>query len=121
MKLRAILLLSASIVLLASCSKNDDEYIPIAPTYPNVEAAFGNTIHLNSLANYSNQPIPNYITKDNTAGNPITNKGATLGRVLFYDKNLSSNNIISCASCHKQADAFSDTSVTSTGVNGATG
>lgn len=33
---------------------------------------------------------------------------ATLGRVLFYDKQLSINNSISCASCHKQAIAFSD-------------
>lgn len=31
-----------------------------------------------------------------------------LGRVLFYDKNLSINNSVSCASCHKQAFAFAD-------------
>lgn len=33
---------------------------------------------------------------------------ATLGRVLFYDKQLSINNSISCASCHKQSIAFAD-------------
>ncbi len=33
---------------------------------------------------------------------------ATLGRVLFYDTQLSVNNSISCASCHKQSIAFSD-------------
>jgi cytochrome c peroxidase len=120
MKVRNILCLTTVLLLLVSCNNNDDSYIPIAPTYPNVEAAFGNTINLNNLANYSNQAIPTYITKDNTAGNPITDKGATLGRVLFYDKNLSSTNTISCASCHKQADAFSDASVASTGVNGTT-
>jgi cytochrome c peroxidase len=32
----------------------------------------------------------------------------TLGRVLFYDKRLSANNSVSCASCHKQAIAFTD-------------
>ena len=32
----------------------------------------------------------------------------TLGRVLFYDNNLSVNNSVSCASCHKQALAFAD-------------
>jgi cytochrome c peroxidase len=32
----------------------------------------------------------------------------TLGRVLFYDKSLSINSSISCASCHKQILAFSD-------------
>ena len=121
MKVKAILSLT-TLVILSSCSKseNEDTYLPIADSYPNVEATFGSTIDLNSLANYSNQSIPTYITKDNTAGNPITNKGATLGRVLFYDKNLSSTNTISCASCHKQADAFSDTDVAGTGVNGTT-
>jgi cytochrome c peroxidase len=32
----------------------------------------------------------------------------TLGRVLFYDVRLSANNSVSCASCHKQAIAFTD-------------
>ena len=32
----------------------------------------------------------------------------TLGRVLFYDKQLSLNNSVSCATCHKQAFAFAD-------------
>ena len=31
--------------------------------------------------------------------NPMTNDVATLGRVLFVDKNLSKNNKISCAYC----------------------
>ncbi|MEZ5045720.1 MAG: cytochrome c peroxidase [Chitinophagaceae bacterium] len=31
-----------------------------------------------------------------------------LGRVLFYEKALSKNNSISCASCHKQSQAFAD-------------
>lgn len=33
---------------------------------------------------------------------------ATLGRVLFYDPNLSLDRSVSCASCHKQSLAFSD-------------
>src|SRR5438128_1202431 len=49
--------------------------------------------------------IQNYINAhpeiNNTpADNAITNDGATLGRVLFYDKSLSVNNTIACASCH---------------------
>ena len=36
---------------------------------------------------------------DNTPGdNPLTNEGATLGRVLFYDTRLSANNSTSCRS-----------------------
>lgn len=41
---------------------------------------------------------------------------ATLGRVLFYDKNLSEDNSISCASCHDQKIAFSDDVPFSEGV-----
>jgi len=33
---------------------------------------------------------------------------ASLGRVLFYDKNLSLNNSVACASCHQQNKAFCD-------------
>ncbi|MFM6953643.1 MAG: cytochrome-c peroxidase, partial [Sphingobacteriaceae bacterium] len=83
-----------------------------------VIVAFGTTINLNSLANYANQAKPNYILKDNTAGNTITNAKATLGRVLFYDKSLSINNSVACASCHKQQFAFGDTALVSSGVVG---
>lgn len=56
---------------------------------------------------------------DNTpVDNPITNDGATLGRVLFYDKQLSKNNTISCGGCHKQDQHFDDNSTLSTGFEG---
>ena len=79
------------------------------------------TIHLGNLENYADQEIPEYITLDNTGDNAITDPGATLGRVLFYDKNLSTDKTIACASCHHQEFAFSDTSFVSQGVNGVTG
>lgn len=113
----SILLISMTLI---SCGNDEDEYVDLN-SYPNVVATFGTTIDLNNLPNYANQTIPAYIIKDNTQGNSITNKGATLGRVLFYDKNLSSNNTISCSSCHQQANAFGDVAVASTGVNGTTG
>jgi cytochrome c peroxidase len=57
--------------------------------------------------------------QDNTpADNPITDAGATLGRVLFYDKRLSLNQTISCASCHQQANGFSDSRRLSLGFAG---
>ncbi|MBK7344467.1 MAG: c-type cytochrome [Saprospiraceae bacterium] len=63
--------------------------------------------------------VPQILAQDNTpAENPITDWGATLGRVLFYDKQLSINQTISCASCHKQAIGFSDESELSEGFNG---
>jgi cytochrome c peroxidase len=77
------------------------------------------TIDLENLFNYENQTKPAYITKDNTnAENVISDKTATLGRVLFYDKKLSLNNTIACANCHQQEFAFSDTSILSKGLNG---
>lgn len=48
----------------------------------------------------------------------ITNEGATLGRVLFYDKHLSLNNSVSCASCHDQSRAFADPVALSEGFEG---
>lgn len=81
------------------------------------------TIDLSNLYNYANPNIPSYITYytngNNTPNdNQITNEIATLGRVLFYDKQLSLNNTISCGSCHIQEFAFGDTAVVSTGFNG---
>jgi cytochrome c peroxidase len=58
-------------------------------------------------------------SSDNTpATNPITNEGANLGRVLFYDKQLSRNGTISCGSCHQQKNSFSDSVVFSRGLDG---
>ena len=74
--------------------------------------------------NYSNIDFPptftDYVfTFDNTPeDNPITDAGATLGRVLFYDKNMSVNNTISCASCHIQEFGFSDPVAKSSGFGG---
>jgi len=77
------------------------------------------TIDLNMLFNYANQVVPNYINQDNTPNNnPIRDEIATLGRVLFYDTNLSLNNTISCASCHKQELAFGDDRLQSEGFEG---
>jgi cytochrome c peroxidase len=45
------------------------------------------------------------------------NAKATLGRVLFYDKNLSLNNAISCGSCHIQSRGFADKTQFSQGLN----
>jgi len=112
-------LIFVSAIFNFSCSKNTNEIAPIE-SQTAIQEIFGSNIDLSNLENYANQTIPNYIRKDNTTNNPITDAGATLGRVLFYDKNLSSNNIISCASCHKQAFAFSDDAQVSDGVNGVT-
>lgn len=118
--LKKISLLIVIGLLFSNCGSSDSDYQEII-LFTNSKIAFGSNINFEALDNYANQTIPNYILKDNTNGNAITDKGATLGRVLFYDKKLSSNNTISCASCHQQANAFSDTNIASIGVNGTTG
>ena len=56
---------------------------------------------------------------DNTpADNPVTDAGAALGRVLFYDTRLSANRRVSCGSCHRQAHGFSDPRRLSIGFDG---
>lgn len=107
-----------SLALFVGCEKslspeNEDAQI-LAKT-------FGSNINLTQLDNYASQPVPVYITKNNAPNAPVSNEKATLGRVLFYDKELSIDRTISCASCHQQAAAFGDLAVASKGVNGNTG
>jgi len=114
----------ALLFIAVSCSKSDSSSASATPTvsdpYTAIKLAFGTNIDPNNLANYAGQGKPAYVNKDNTGGNNITNAKATLGRVLFYDKNLSIDNSISCGSCHKQQFAFSDTAIASKGVVGGT-
>lgn len=83
------------------------------------------TLNLSTLANYAAPSLPAYydatvVALDNTpANNATTDKVATLGRVLFYDKRLSINDTISCSSCHQQATGFDDPRRFSVGFSGA--
>ncbi len=82
---------------------------------------------------YSSLTLPEHLTtnvlrgpgqnaaadNDNTpSDNLITDAGATLGRVLFYDTQLSANGTVACASCHKQELGFSDDAQLSVGFDG---
>jgi len=44
-----------------------------------------------------------------------------LGRWLFYDARISANGSISCATCHRPENAFSEPTPVSTGIDGQTG
>lgn len=81
--------------------------IPLQPynyAKPNLPSFFSNP-----FIQFQNNIPPN---------NPVSNWGATLGRVLFYDKDLSINSSISCASCHIQSFGFTDTARFSKGIHG---
>lgn len=56
---------------------------------------------------------------DNTPGdNQTTDAGATLGRVLFWDRRLSQNGTVACGSCHQPDAGFSDNVALSEGFDG---
>jgi len=75
---------------------------------PQLPSFFTDVNHPRYAGHYDNMP----------ATNITTDVGATLGRVLFYDKRLSANNTVSCASCHQQEKAFSDDAHRSEGFQG---
>ena len=77
------------------------------PTLPRHAAATGGSL---GIAASDNTPDSNVLTND----------GASLGRVLFYDTRLSANNSVSCSSCHLQGHRFSDPRRFSVGFDGQT-
>lgn len=63
----------------------------------------------------------NFAPPNIPADNPLSVQGVELGRMLFYEKGMSGDGTQSCASCHRQQDAFSDTAQFSTGIRGKMG
>lgn len=64
-----------------------------------------------------NFPNPTYdFTK-----NPVTNEGFELGKTLFFDKSLSRDGSVSCATCHLQSAAFTDLKAVSHGIENRVG
>ncbi len=53
--------------------------------------------------------------------NPLTKEKVELGRILFFDKRLSKNDTIACASCHMAEKGFTDGMPVSAGINGLKG
>lgn len=97
-------------LVLGQTGADDSQRVPVLPE---------------QLHNYANPNLPlhyqsnNVQQIDNTPNNNmITDAGATLGRVLFYDTILSANDSTSCASCHVQELGFTDNRVLSVGFDG---
>lgn len=81
-----------------SCSDTDDSYQEALPLV---------TIPDN---------FPDFI---DSKTNPLTEDGIALGKKLFFDKRLSGNNQVSCATCHQQNLVFSDGfALTTQGISG---
>ncbi len=114
-------------LLLARFDSNQDGQLN-ATERKSLRAAFGGIdvpLLPETAYRYTLGKVPSHITDsqlnelDNTAkDNRLSDAGATLGRVLFYDKQLSKNNTIACASCHDQELAFADPRRFSVGFKG---
>jgi cytochrome c peroxidase len=100
---------AAAGLLLISCSRRAGEQ--------NVEAASARPVGAATpiVVPLGLPPVPV------PADNPVTVETIDLGRRLFYEKRLSANNTIACASCHDPLRGFSDGRKFSTGVDGKTG
>lgn len=102
--MKAFLKILPLILLSASCS--NDDYEPISYDNPelslNIPPGFP---ELNSSV-YTNKP---------------TKYGVKLGKKLFFEKRLSADNSISCASCHIQSSAFANNNVQAIGIEGRIG
>lgn len=103
MRIRSILIVSFIFSFL-SCSNEDITYEPV-PQPLEIPQIFSDNI------------IAPVIPNDN----PQTAEGVALGKKLFFDTILSSNNTQACASCHSPQNAFTDTTPTSVGIDGIFG
>ena len=55
------------------------------------------------------------------ADNPYTVEKAELGKLLYFDRRLSADNTVSCASCHDPQFGYTDGASVSTGMKGQKG
>lgn len=86
----------------------------VACTFDDAPPVMVETPYLFDLpAGVPQPPIP--------TGKEITLERFELGKKLFYDKRLSSDSTISCASCHLQSAGFADHNPVSIGVKGRVG
>ena len=108
---RFVFLLIAIAMIGIACSKDEDETEPV-PTGGSGVLYDDTPYNLQ----YGSLPTP-IIPGDN----PLTNQGVELGRMLFYDKQLSGDGTLACAGCHVQSNGFSDTTQFSIGILGFPG
>jgi cytochrome c peroxidase len=114
------LVASAAALALAACGRGGSA----RDSTPAGVAAL-TTIDFAEVANYSAPKLPAYFDRTVTAldsgseTDAIDDRVATLGRVLFYDLRLSTNDRTSCESCHRQEIGFTDSMRFSNGITGA--
>ena len=113
-KFRIILPLFGVLLLAAACNKKAD--FNFYHYEPEDYALISQYLNLPEIPDDYRTELPIHIANLGLAARPVDPDKAILGRVLFYDKNLSKDGTVSCASCHKQELAFADNKKVSTGV-----
>ena len=76
---------------------------------------------LRAEASLSPPPLGLDIYMPTPSANPLTREKVALGRRLFFDKRLSRDGTLACASCHNPERSFSDGRAVARGINGAEG
>ncbi len=100
--------------MLAACNQKPDfEYYYYEPED---QALLAQYLNLPSKPDNYTVKLPKHLEAIGMFARPVERDKAILGRVLFYDKNLSKDGKVSCASCHRQEIAFSDDKPVSRGV-----
>lgn len=67
-------------------------------------------------------PVPLGLQKPRVpADNPVTDAKVDLGKKLYFDKRLSADGTISCATCHDPQKGWTDQAKVSTGIRGQKG
>lgn len=113
-KIGTSLALLGILLLAVACNKKAD--FDIYYYSPEEYATISQYLNLPDLPDDFTSEFPVHLRSAGLFPRPIEREKAVLGRVLFYDKKLSKDGTISCASCHKQEIGFSDDVAFSRGV-----
>lgn len=113
-KLRLALAFFGALLLTVACTNKSDfsYYYYEAEDY----ATLTKYLNLPDIPHEYTVEFPSHLRSAGLFPRPVERDKAILGRVLFYDKNLSKDGKIACASCHKQEIGFGDDKVVSKGV-----
>lgn len=98
----SLVILSLSLILLLNSCRSDDSPLLYNPVTYELDL----------------DDLPQVVLP---ADNPLTEAGVELGKMLFHDRRLSLDGSVSCASCHRQEDGFSDPRRFSRGIEGRRG
>jgi cytochrome c peroxidase len=116
---RAYWILSSAFIFCAACkpSLRDPNWQPqVSPRMADWFASL-NFQGFKGTTEYALE-LPEWFIFRNVPKVSLTREAVELGRFLFYEKSLSSDSSISCASCHKQEFTFADNRKISPGVKG---